>query len=63
MKQVPIKAYTVKEMCALYGVSRTVFFSWIKKFRSKIGELKGKTYTPKQVRIIFDHLEMPEIID
>jgi hypothetical protein len=54
------KARTVKELCALYGVSKSVFFSWIKLFRERIGVFKGKTYTPKQVRIILEHLEMPD---
>lgn len=54
------KARTIKEMCVLYGVSKAVFFSWIELFRDRIGALKGKTYTPKQVRIILEHLEMPD---
>jgi len=55
------KAQTIKEICALYNVSESVYFSWIRLFREKIGVIKGKTYYPKQVRIVIEHLDMPEI--
>ncbi len=61
MKKIPVKAYTVKELHAIYEVSRSVFSSWLSVFTNKVGELKGKTYTPKQVKIIFVHLETPKL--
>ena len=57
------KAQTIKQICLLYNVSKSVYFSWIKIFRLKIGVIKGKTYYPKQVRIIIEHLDMPEIFE
>lgn len=56
----PVKAYTQYQLIALYGVSRNTFLSWLKPFKDEIGELIGKCYTPKQVRIIFSKLEPPE---
>jgi hypothetical protein len=60
MPVTPIKSYTIKELAVLYNVSYKVFCAWLKPIRTKIGELKGKTFTPKQVKIIFEHLERPE---
>lgn len=55
----PIKAYTKAEIAALYQVSVWVLRQWMKKFDSKVGEYKGKCYTPAQVEIIFEHLGEP----
>jgi hypothetical protein len=54
-----IKAYTPKELRGEYGVSDKTFASWLSKFRDKVGEVKGKTYTPAQVQIIVEHLGEP----
>jgi hypothetical protein len=34
-----------------------------KTIQEKIGALKGKTFTPKQVRIILEHLEVLETLE
>lgn len=63
MKKIPIKPYTVNEICGLYNISRHVFFSWIKLIRKDIGVIRGKIFTPKQVRVIFDHVGPPDSED
>jgi hypothetical protein len=49
----PVKAYAPKDLCKMYKVSDKTFKSWISPHLAKIGNLKGKMYTPRQVRIIF----------
>lgn len=53
------QSYSVKELCALYGVTWKVWNAWIEPIREKVGEVKGRKYSPKQVKIIFDHLGPP----
>lgn len=60
-KTTPIKPYTRKELMSLYGVSREVFNSWIIDFEKELGVIKGKTFTIKQVKIIFLNLDSPEL--
>lgn len=58
-KTFSIEAYSPKQLRALYKVSKRTWCSWIAPIREKIGELKGKTYTPKQVETIVEHLGEP----
>lgn len=52
--------YTTLELAGLYKVSKKVFGSWLKLFRTKVGKLVGKTYTILQAQIIFEHLGQPK---
>ena len=54
-----IKAMNKKELAALYSVSLTALNRWLEPFKEKIGKERGRTYTPKQVRIIFECLGEP----
>jgi len=56
----PVKAYTIDELCKIYGITRKQFYSWRELFREKVGELKAHKYTPAQVKIIFEHVGYPE---
>jgi hypothetical protein len=56
--QFSIKAYSIKELIALYGVTYTTFRSWLTKV-SDLGDYAGKKYTPAQVQKIVDHLGEP----
>lgn len=58
--ETPVKPYTQFQLIALYGVSRKKFIAWIDDFKDELGELKGKCYTPKQVRLIFLKLDPPK---
>jgi len=58
-----LKAYSPKEIRALYGISDLVYKSWTKPFKSEIGDLVGKYYTVKQVQIIIGHLGVPGIVE
>ena len=45
-----------KELAAHYKVSVRTLNKWLKPIEPKIGKLKGRLYTPKQVEIIMRHL-------
>jgi hypothetical protein len=56
---VEVKAYSKKEIAKLYGISVKVLRKWLAPAIATIGEYQGKSYTPKQVQAIFDHLGEP----
>lgn len=56
----PIKPYTQFQLIEMYGVTRNTFIAWIEPFLDEIGELRGKCYTRKQVRIIFSKIDPPQ---
>jgi hypothetical protein len=58
---VPIRAYSQKELAALYGVSWMTFHAWLKPLRSEIGEKHGHFFTVKQVTIIFNEIGWPAL--
>ena len=47
------------ELAIAYGVSLNTLNSWLKPFRKEIGEYRGKVFTPKQVKLIYDLLGQP----
>lgn len=61
--RIELRPYTPKELCKLYRVSRKTFLKWIKPIQPKLGERIGHFYSIPQVRIIFGHLELPDILD
>jgi predicted DNA-binding protein YlxM (UPF0122 family) len=50
------KPYSTKEIADLYDVSTKTLYKWIKPFKKKIGERRGRFYTVNQVRIILDNV-------
>ena len=54
------KAYSKKQIILLYEVSDRTLTSWLAPIKDKLGEYRGKSYTPTQVKIIFDFLGEPE---
>jgi hypothetical protein len=60
MIDAPIKAYTLKQIAGLYGVSVQTLRGWIEKINDKVGERVGYIYTPAQVRIMFEHFDPPQ---
>ena len=55
----PLKAYTVKQLAELYGVSSKTFRRWLVPFNKKIGTKQGYFYSISQVRRIVEHLGVP----
>lgn len=54
-----IRAMSKTELANAYQVSLTTLNNWLKPFLSKIGEYRGKCYTPKQIKTIFDLIGFP----
>ncbi len=57
--QEKITAQSKIQLADAYVVSLRTFTSWIEPFKDDIGEYRGKAYTPKQVKIIYDLLGRP----
>ena len=55
-----IKAYNKKELAVLYNVSVKTLNHWIKPIENKLGPYLGRSFSVKQVEILFDHLGRPD---
>ncbi len=54
-----VRAYTVKELAELYGISEKTFKGWLQPHAEVIGKKKGWYFNTLQVRIIFSKLGEP----
>lgn len=59
-KTVRVQAYSLKELSAMYSVSSKTFKTWLRPFRQEIGTRLGRFYYPKQTKVIFERLGIPE---
>jgi hypothetical protein len=59
----PVRAYTLKQIAGLYGVSNQTFKLWLKPFEKEMGKRIGHFYSVKQIEIIIDKLGTPGGID
>ena len=57
-----IKAYSTKEIAVLYNGSGRTLTRWLVPFAEEIGQRRGHYFTPKQTRIIFEKIGLPEMI-
>lgn len=53
-----VKAYSKKELKALYNVGEKTLRKWLAKVVN-LGSYDGRKYTPAQVQKIVDHLGTP----
>ena len=60
IQKTPVKTYSVKELAGLYNISSKTLKNWLTPFEKEIGERRGYFYYPKQVKIIFEKLGLPE---
>jgi hypothetical protein len=60
--RIQLKAYSMKEMAGLYKVCERTIKTWLAPFEKEIGQKTGRFYTPKQMKIIFEKIGVPEII-
>lgn len=58
--QEEIKPLNYKQLAAVYEVTHKTLKSWLEPFMGEIGEMRGKTFTLKQMRIIYDKLGEPK---
>ncbi len=47
------------QLAEAYNVSLKTFKKWIEPLKGELGEYRGKTFTPKQVQKIYEHLGSP----
>jgi len=60
---IQVKPYSLKEIADLYGISKKTMYKWMEPLKNKIGEKRGRYYTVKQVRLIFDEIGLPGVIE
>ena len=60
--KIQMKAYSFKEVAVMYEVSIKTLHTWLTPFKNEIGKKEGRYYTPKQIKVIFDKLGLPEFI-
>lgn len=54
-----IRAQSKNQLAEAYQVSLKTFVSWIEPLNEELGEYRGKTFTPKQVQMIYNFLGRP----
>ena len=60
--EIRLRAYALKDVADLYVCSVKTMKTWLAPFDEAIGPRMGHYYTPKQMKIIFEKLGIPEII-
>lgn len=58
-KAIFVKPYTTSELVELYGVNEKTFRKWLRPFNEEIGRKNGAYFTCRQVKVIFDKLDVP----
>lgn len=58
--QPELKPLNYKQLAAIYDVTHKTLKCWLQPFMEEIGEMRGKTFTPMQVRIIYQRLGEPK---
>ncbi len=57
--EIGLKAYTTKELAAMYGISTKTFRAWLTPHKEHIGLKTGSYFTVLQVKIIFERFGLP----
>ena len=60
MKPKSVKPLSKMQLANAYDVSLETLNAWLKPFQEQIGDYKGRMFTLKQVRIIFELIGEPE---
>ena len=61
-RQIELRAYSKKELAGMYKISGKSLKTWLVPFEKEIGPRIGRFYSPRQMKIIFDKLGVPELI-
>jgi transposase len=61
-KIITIKAYSKKELTAMYNVSSKTMTRWLKPHLEKIGKREGHYYNVRQVELIFGIFGLPDCL-
>jgi len=57
-----LKPYSKTELARIYGISLRCLNNWLDKFKSEIGEKRGRYFNINQVRVIIEKLGLPGTI-
>ncbi len=57
------KPLSTTEIAQLYGITNKTLRRWLKKHMAFIGVRDGRYYTSLQVKVIFERLGVPTIIE
>ena len=57
MSEAPLHPMTITQLAARWQVNEKTVKKWIRPFLKELGEVHGNLFTPRQVKIILDHLE------
>ncbi len=60
--KIQLKAYSKKEVAELYEISAKSLQTWLTPFEKELGPRVGRFYSPRQMKIIFEKLGIPEVI-
>lgn len=58
-----VKPYSLYELSKLYSVDWRTLKRWLEPFLNAIGERRGRFYTIPQVKVIFEKLGLPSVIE
>ncbi|MDA3883819.1 MAG: hypothetical protein PF481_11105 [Bacteroidales bacterium] len=58
-KDKKVIAQSKSQIAEAYNISLKTFNCWIEPIKEDIGKYRGKSYTPKQVKMIYDLLGRP----
>ena len=59
IKKVNVQDYNLKELAAIYNISKYHMRKKMKKYKEQIGEPDGHDYDTKQVKLIFGLIPLP----
>ena len=54
---IPPHPMTLRQLAARWCVNEKTVKKWIEPFLGELGEIHDSLFTPRQVKIILDHLE------
>lgn len=54
---IPPHPMTLRQLAARWQVNEKTVKKWIEPFADELGPVQGNLFTPRQVKIILDHLE------
>ena len=57
MNERDLHPMTLLQLAVRWGVSVRTVKRWIRPFEHELGHVDGKIFTPRQVKIILEHLE------
>lgn len=57
MDEPALHPMTLRQLAARWQVSERTVRRWIEPFVAELGPVRGKLFTPRQVKIILEHLE------